>query len=355
MADKVKIMFYTPSLNVGGIERVFITYANALCNRACVYFVYGHNGGDLLKLLKSDIVLCSLGDVRLRHSLSSMVGIINQYQPDYLVSGGDIPNAFCVFASFLSKKKPKTIISHHNYFNVESNRLVASVIIKIFYNRAYKVVSVSKGISSFLLKNGVSKNKLVTIYNPIDIQDLILKSQDICSYQIKGDYIVFVGRLNKVKNLFYMIDSFENVLRKYPSLKLLIIGEGDMRQSLEEYVSEKKLCKMVLFTGSVHNPYPYIVHAKLLLLPSFSEALPTVILEAFTLGITVVATPTNGAVDLLEDGYLGYLSESFTNAVAFSNAICKGIQMPISSKLLKQKASEYSIDSRLNELFTHFD
>ena len=101
----------------------------------------------------------------------------------------------------------------------------------------------------------------------------------------------------------------------------IVIYNGDwkhehlyMKHLLDDYIQQNGLINKVVLVGSVPNPYPYIAKSRLLLLPSFSEALPTVILEAFSLGITVVATPTNGANDLLKNGTLGYISSSFDNS-----------------------------------------
>lgn len=351
MEDKIKIMFYTPSLNVGGIERVFVTYANSLCQICDVYFVFGHNGGDLISLLHEKVIACSLGSVRLRSSLPAFIRIINQYKPNYLISGGEIPNLFCLIASFFSKTKPKNIFSQHNYFNVESNRFICKFIIKSFYNLANKVISVSNGISSFLLDLGVDKNLLVTLYNPIDVDDIVDKSHFPLVIPQK-EYLLFVGRLNKVKNLLFMIESFKLVLEKYPELTLLLVGDGDMKHLLDNYIQQNGLINKVVLVGSVPNPYPYIAKSKLLLLPSFSEALPTVILEAFSLGITVVATPTNGANDLLKNGTLGYISSSFDNPSEFSNLIFKALENPMPISILKKNAELYSINNKIRELLS---
>lgn len=345
-------MFYTPSLNIGGIERVFVTYANALSRNYAVCFVFGHDGGDLVKLLDNRVAVRSLGNVRLRQSFSRLINLINQEAPIYIVSGGEIPNMFCLLASFFSKSKAKNIFSHHNYFNVETKKSVSQLIIKLFYNRAYKIVSVSNGISSFLKDLGVNNDKILTLYNPINLEDIVVKSHSRFKIPQK-EYLVFVGRLNKVKNLFFLIESFQLVLEKHPELTLLLVGDGDLKNLLNNYIQQNGLINKVVLVGSVSNPYPYIANAKLLLLPSLSEALPTVILEAFSLGITVVSTPTNGAVDLLKNGTLGYISSSFNDSNEYSKLICQALDSPVSSSLLKNIAMRYSVDNKISELLNH--
>lgn len=348
MAAK-QVMFYTPSLNIGGIERVFITYANALCDHYNVIYVYGHDGGELLSLLDLRVVSCSLGNLRLRKSLKIFINVINKYDPDVLITGGDIPNCFCIISSFLSKRTPQVIISHHNYFNVERNSVVSKLLMRYVYNCANKVIAVSNGIADFLLKNGVRKEKIATIYNPINYGQIIEKSGDIFQ-SIQGDYCISVGRLGAVKNIPLMIDSFSIVLQKYPNLKLVIVGGGELESELKKYINAKNLDNQILILGALSNPYPLMKNSKLVLLSSLSEALPTVILEAFALGKTVVSTPTVGSVDLLKCGEFGYISNSLTSAEDLAETICAAYEKPINPIKLCAFAQRFSIETKVHEL-----
>lgn len=344
-----KIMFYTPSLNIGGIERVFITYANALCKHYDIYYVYSHDCGDLSLLLDSKINNCSLGNVRLRNSLKAFINVIKKYSPDVLITGGDISNCFCILSTVLSRKKPKVIISHHNYFNLEGNKLLSSFLIRYIYNWADYVISVSNGISQLLLQNGVHKEKLVTIYNPIDIDQIRVKSEDDC-VQVQKEYLISVGRLSEVKNIPLMIDAFSIVLQKYPDLYLLIVGDGELKEQIDMYIKEKRLSEKILLLGTLSNPYPLMKGAKLVLSSSLSEALPTVVLEAFALGKTVVATPTNGSIELLGNGQYGYLSKSLTGVNDLAEKICQAYDMPIDSSKLQKSANRFSVDVKVKEI-----
>ena len=343
-----KIMFFTPSLSIGGIERVFITYANELSKHNLVYYVYTHDAGKLVELLDSSVIKLSLGNVRLRHSFISLVKVIKNYMPDFLITGGDVPNCFCILANYMAHKKTKVIISHHNYFNVEHNKLLSTLLMKFLYNRASAIISVSDGITEFLKKNGAKKEKIYTIYNPIDISLIREKSNEFKVEE--GDYLVSVGRLSNVKNLPMMIDAFKIVISKYPNLKLLLVGDGEERDRLKNYIRKKSLLGKVILYGSLSNPFPLLSNAKLVLSSSLSEALPTVILEAFVLGKTVVATPTYGAVDLLQNGSLGYISNSLTEVNDFANKIFSAYEQPFNVKMLQEKAEQFSIVAKTKEL-----
>ena len=344
-------MFFTPSLNIGGIERVFITYANRLCLTHDVTYICTHKNGNLASLLDSRIVFHSLGKERLRQSLFAMTKYLKQESPDILITGGNIANCLCLFATILSRKNIKLIMSHHNYFNVEQNNLLSKCLIKLFYNKAESVISVSHGIADFLVKQGVNPLKISTIYNPIDIESIKIKSTNKASYIIPTDnYIVSVGRLNKVKNIILMIDAYMLFRKKYPDVKLIIVGDGDERDNIIKHIESYQIQSHVLLVGSTDNPYPYIYNSKLVLSTSLSEALPTVFLESLALGKTVVATPTFGAIDILNKEQYGYLSSSLTEVEAFSNKMIKAYNAPKSVDILQKEASTYSIDKKVKEL-----
>lgn len=344
-------MFFTPSLNIGGIERVFITYANKLCSKYDVTYVCTHKNGNLTTLLDSKIFFHSLDKKRLRQSLFALTKYLIKESPDILITGGNIANCLCLFAIILSRRNIKLIMSHHNYFNVEQNNLLSKWLIKLFYNKANSIISVSHGITDFLIRQGINPHKICTIYNPIDIESIKIKSTNISSHIIPtNNYIVSIGRLNKVKNIILMIDAYMIFHQKHPDVKLVIVGDGEERDNIIKHIEAHQIQSHVLLVGSTDNPYPYIYNSKLVLSTSLSEALPTVFLESLALGKTIVSTPTLGAIDILKKEQYGYLSSSLTEVEAFSNKITKAYNTPKSVDILQKEASTYSIDKKIKEL-----
>jgi glycosyltransferase involved in cell wall biosynthesis len=122
---------------------------------------------------------------------------------------------------------------------------------------------------------------------------------------------VAVGRLDFQKNYELMFDAFQSFLKREAvkeDFKLLIIGDGDLKESLLNTVKRKKLDSRVEFKGFLSNPFPLIKSAEALIMTSRWEGLPTAIIEALTLGIQVISTdcPT-GPKELLNGGEYGFL------------------------------------------------
>ena len=150
-------------------------------------------------------------------------------------------------------------MSHHNYFNVEQNNLLSKWLIKLFYNKANSIISVSHGITDFLIRQGINPHKICTIYNPIDIESIKIKSTNISSHIIPtNNYIVSIGRLNKVKNIILMIDAYMIFHQKHPDVKLVIVGDGEERDNIIKHIEAHQIQSHVLLVGSTDNPYPYI-------------------------------------------------------------------------------------------------
>jgi glycosyltransferase involved in cell wall biosynthesis len=346
-----RIAFFTPSLQIGGVERVFITYAHALLDLGYdVSYVICKDGGVLSSALPPNLRVVSLGNHKLRNSIVSLYRYFRKSPVDVFITATEIPNSLCVILSKLARSKTKVIVSHHNYFNVERNDTISKFLIRFVYNKASKVLSVSNGITQMLLECGVRCEKIATIYNPIDVLGIKKYAGFDSDIALPSKYLLFIGRLGEVKNLPFLIDSFSLVIQNDPTLELLFLGEGPMRMQLEEKTKNLGLEHIIHFLSAVSNPYPIIKNASAVVLPSFSEALPTVILECFTLGKTMIASPTNGALDLFEKGHLGYISHSFDDAKEFAATIEKGLLDPIPADILKAKVKDFDIEFKILEL-----
>jgi len=350
-----RIAFFTPGLKIGGIERVFITYAEELLRKGYeVSYVICKDDGALKSALPSDLKIVSLGNRQLRYSIIPLYRYFKKSPVDYFISGSIIANALSIILCKLARSKTKVIVSHHNYFNIEQQHLLSSLIIGFLYNKAHRIFSVSEGITDMLLKRNVKHSKLQTIYNPIDIINIKKSADEPLGIELPEKFLLFLGRLGEVKNLLFLINAFQLASHKDPDIHLVFMGEGPMKFQLEKKAKDMGLNDKILFLGPLSNPFPVVKHSSALVLPSFSEALPTVILESFALGKTIIASPTNGAMDLLEKGKFGYLSKSFDDVEEFAALLEKGLKEPFPANSLEIKAQNYDISRKVNELESLF-
>ena len=182
--------------------------------------------------------------------------------------------------------------------------------------KAKHVICVSNGIRDFVKsKTDGGALSVSTIYNPFDIEKIKQLSLEDPIYQLPQEYILFVGRLEKQKNIPLLLDSVSKMTTNIP---LVIIGEGSLEEELKQQAIKLGISEKVIFFPFCLNPYPIIRKARALILTSYHEGLPTVLIEALILGTAAVSTncPT-GPAEILVGKYKKYFIDSnFSQKIA---------------------------------------
>lgn len=121
--------------------------------------------------------------------------------------------------------------------------------------------------------------------------------------------IVAVGRVDENKNHELLIRAFAGIAREFPDYKLIIYGEGDLRDRLGKLACRLGLSDRILLPGSIENVAEAIYKSAIFVLSSNSEGVPNTLIEAMLMGLAVIATdcPCGGPADLIESGYNGFL------------------------------------------------
>jgi glycosyltransferase involved in cell wall biosynthesis len=152
--------------------------------------------------------------------------------------------------------------------------------------------------------------RFVTLYPGFDLADARRRAEEPIALAVPPPYIVTVTRLEETqKDVTTLIRAYAQLVREHGiGESLLIIGEGRHRAQLEQLAQELGVAGRVVFAGFASNPLPYLKSARLMVLSSKFEGLPTVLIEALMLGQVLVATdcPT-GPREILDHGRAGLL------------------------------------------------
>lgn len=178
-------------------------------------------------------------------------------------------------------------------------------------NNAYaafdRIVCVSKTVEiSFNKKYGL-EDRTYTIYNPIDIEDIRNKAGEKIKSKDGVFNIISIGRLVPQKGYDRLLGVVRRLHEEYPSINLLILGEGEERPNLEQYIRDNKMESYTSLPGFNRNPYKHLVNADLFVCSSRAEGFSLVIAEAMALGVPVLSTYCSGPNELLGDGEYGIL------------------------------------------------
>ena len=128
----------------------------------------------------------------------------------------------------------------------------------------------------------------------------------------RGKRILFIGRFDPVKGLPLLIEAVEQLAPDYPELQLDLVGDGPLRSEIEAMVREKALQDRVSFHGYLSQARcrDRLREADILVIASFAEGIPVVLMEAMAAGVAVLATNIAGIPELVEHGVSGALVPS---------------------------------------------
>jgi glycosyltransferase involved in cell wall biosynthesis len=124
--------------------------------------------------------------------------------------------------------------------------------------------------------------------------------------------ILFLARVEKAKGIFTAINVFEILNKKYPDLRLQVVGRGEALEEAKIFADKKQL-KNIVFTGALSGDdlKNEFINADLYILPTYhGEGMPTSVLEAMAFGLPVITRPVGGLIDFFENEKMGYMIES---------------------------------------------
>ena len=203
----------------------------------------------------------------------------------------------------------------------------------------------------------VPADRIGHIYNPVVGSALKRKAEEACVHPWLADKtipaLISVARLSPEKDFDTLLEAF-SLLRRAMSVRLLVLGDGPDRGRLERRATDLKIDADIDWMGMVANPLPFVRDTNALMLSTFYEKLPTVLIEALYVGTTPVATNTPGGIrEILEDGRYDYIVP-MQNAQALSEKILKALRQPMPKGMLQERAEVFSekqaVDAYLNLL-----
>jgi glycosyltransferase involved in cell wall biosynthesis len=202
---------------------------------------------------------------------------------------------------------------------------------------------VSKSLMNSLEKTGIKIVKPVVI--PNGVIEKKVSSEDIINFKQKynliDDYPVLcmIASLAwdwKVKGIEILIRAFKKALSFQSRAKLLIIGDGQYRKYLEDFVEKENLKGQVIFTGNMDNPFIALSACDIYCHISLNEAMPIAPLEAMIAGKPIIASNDGGLPEIITDDVDGILVNSDPDSVA--KAILSLIEKPELMKKLSRNA-----------------
>lgn len=313
-----KIIFIASTLNTGGAQKVL---SNLVMNLPMEYeativlndtenIVYPYRGnlislGFAAKQNKMDLFyqfLVFLKRVKVLRKLkkageyTAAVSFLDSANVANILSG----NRYC-----------RTIVSVHNNLTESASskiyKYLVNPMVRFLYGKADQVVTVSKGIEYDLVHNlKLSPKNIVTIYNGHDIEKIRKMSEEPVPEECKswvegkGPFLVTMGRMNYQKGQWHLIRAMRKIVEQYPEAKLLLLGDGELRDLLEALMQKYQLEQNIILCGFMDNPFAILKHCDLYVFPSLFEGFPNALIEALAVGVPCVSADFHsGAREIL--------------------------------------------------------
>lgn len=380
MPQKIKVLFHHRSMEIGGVEKVIINQLkNIDRNIFEVTLLLKTYQGGMKHQIPEDIRLICLAkgkedfsktkpvrlfqlafrNLKLRF-LSTFSFFVRKF---YLKDDFDIIVAptYTDFDDVLNNygSKPKKIAWFHTDIrdgkDPQKNLILLNKLKKfdwiVFGSKQTRQV-----ISDFY---HISYPNSQVIYNPIDIQGTRKKAEE---FEVKFEQkpvFISVGRLNKRKGFHTLMQAHRNLLNKRIEHSIIIIGDGEEKESLAIQARELGVENTFQFYGAKINPYPYIKAADYYILSSDSESYPLTIGEVLILGKPIISTDVGGISEMIDQNKNGLLieysvkameeaMERFISDTAFVNEIIEN------NKTIDKKFDNSIIHNEIENLFKRF-
>lgn len=297
--NKIKLSVLVYSLASGGAEKVVSSLLRelsmeydiilVLMNKTIFYdvhknlkIIYLENSNPLENGIKK---LFKLPFLSLKYKK-----ICRDNSIDISLSFMNRPNYINILTKMMGIKN-KVIISERAMPSLQHKKgiqgFINRLLIRYLYAKADIITANSRG-NSLDLKNNFAIDEVVTINNPLDLDKIEKLAQEEVNMNDRKNKFLFIsiGRLDVGKNHKLMIKAMQYI----DDALLYIIGDGFLKNELENQITELSLKDKVFLLGSKSNPYKYLSQADCFLLTSNNEGFPNVILEALACQLPIIST-----------------------------------------------------------------
>jgi glycosyltransferase involved in cell wall biosynthesis len=219
----------------------------------------------------------------------------------------------------LLRRKVILVLSGSSYESFKSSNSFLTTFINILEN-------IDRFLSDHIIlysNNLINEWNLKKYTNKISIASRHFLNFDV--FKIKKNLgerknlVGYIGRLSEEKGISVFIDAIPKAMKNIKDIEFLIVGDGNFNNEIKNFILTNNLSNRVKFIGWIsHESIPdYLNELKLLIIPSYTEGLPNILLEAMACGTPVLATPVGSIPDIIRDGETGFiLSENNPDTIA---------------------------------------
>lgn len=345
-----------PDLRGGGAERLHVNLANDWVGRGLrVQLVLMSARGDLHGILDPRIELVDLQASRFRSLLIPLTAHLRGLRPSVTLAAMWPLTSVAIASWRLAGRPGRMVVSDHTQLSIAAVRELGvprwflAATMRLTYPRASGVIAVSEGVKDDMSALAALDPGIIdVIHNPAAMGAPFRpgNADDRVSLwgRSGGTNILSVGTLKAQKDHSTLISAFA-LLPARLNAKLTILGEGALREELEEQVRRLKLQDRVRLAGFILDPYPWYRTSDLFVLSSKWEGFGNVLVEALECGVRIVSTNcASGPSEVLDNGRFGKLVP-VQDPRALADAMTASLAEPHDVEAHRRRAAEFSVET----------
>lgn len=347
----MKIYMFIALMGIGGAERVCVSLANEFAAAGYEpHIVVLNLKNDVnTHLLDSRCRVHELGVSRLRYAAPAMVRFMHKHRPESILVFG---NEMGIILNTLRKFKliqVKIILRVLNNVNISfSKEEHVSKTVEKYLKKQQKqlkdmehVVAQCQAMRDMILdRELVSDEKITAIYNPVS-EKIVQAVEKLPREEKEGYQFTFIGRLDPQKNLPHLLSAFKLVLEKRQDVSLHLVGDGILKEQLQEEACRLNIDKHVFFEGMRKDIEHVYCASDVVVLSSEYEGMPNCLIEAIACGIPVVSYDCPiGPKEIIVDDVNGYLV-SFMNVDELAQKMLLAVEKEWQPENIKKTAEKF--------------
>lgn len=347
-----KVVIIINNFSVGGAERLVIDDINEMLSRKVdTKLITLKKEGE--KTLKN---LCDISDANWEvidfknlYDVSSwwkLVTILKKWKPDLLITHLWYSNTIGRIAGYISRVPTIISFEHNVYDSVKTKKQFIAD--RVLQRLSTKIIAVSDIVKNSLISHKIKPSKIEVLLNAVnlDLYGNTVKEKN------KDFTFLFIGRLIRQKGIDVLIKSFS----KIDGSVLLIVGEGEDRQSLEKLSNDLGVGDRVRFLGVRHDIPDLLSQSDCFVLLSRWEGLSIVLLEAVASGIPIIVSDFEGTKEVITDmvdGIIVKREDEVGSAKAMEKVMSdKDLRIKLAENL-KVTAKKFSIKRHVDTLLSY--
>ncbi len=294
MSDLMKVGFLINDLNAGGAERATVSLANYFVSHDVQTNIITFKSCESFYPLDSKVCHCMVDfdDIEQGLSVKRLLGAIKRMfrirsfikslDCDVLVGMSFSMTWYAVFATIFTKTK-SIGTERNNPYKYKSGKL-NTILRKVFYKICDGYIFQTKKAAGFFTEE-LRKTDIIipnAIFNEsiYDLEPPVQREKIICS----------VGRLTHQKRFDLLIDAYAHIHEKFPDYKLIIFGEGELRNELVNQIERLRLTENIYLPGTNPDAVKVVNRSSVFVLSSDLEGMPNALMEALAMGVPCVST-----------------------------------------------------------------